>query len=534
MKVFINILYILLALMGCIVFVVLGVVNFQNIAALIGSGVILAVQVCLFVVNNIRSVPARKERKNCATLILSFRTFSLSSMALEIVLMLMLYVVFDKSLSNLSFLYKQAYVLLLLFIVTIASVLFGKLLKSRTTKLTVYVSGVVLLLACFVVPTDTQWGIVVYYIMFFVGFGQIAAWLYSMFVETMRVAQISNLDNQSVRHMQLRDQLGAMIISQCVFALVVFADNLPLFVGWTTILQTLCSILLLVALFFAIKQPLDYSYSNKMDEYLSKTNPNINYELLQEQLQDTLFTRRKSVFVAVARALLKPFFPAKVIGKENVDTSHGAVVFVANHYEIYGPVVTVLRMPFRVRPWIHSRMLDKTVLADQMQRGVEGMFKKLPKKIVDKIPGMFVPLMYQALSSTEPIAVHRDSSREVINTFNNTVRALEQGDNILIFPEKPEEGQWYSQFGNVDAFYTGFADIGRMYYKKTGKNVLFYPVYVDKMHHEIVIGEGVQFDQCNERHEEKQRIAKKLNDSMKVMASNAQQRYDAEKNKKKK
>ena len=534
MKVFINILYILLALMGCIVFVVLGVVNFQNIAALIGSGVILAVQVCLFVVNNICSVPARKERKNCATLILSFRTFSLSSMALEIVLMLMLYVVFDKSLSNLSFLYKQVYVLLLLFIVTIASVLFGKLLKSRTTKLAVYVSGVVLLLACFLVPTDTQWGIVVYYVMFFVGFGQIAAWLYSMFVETMRVAQISNLDNQSVRHMQLRDQLGAMIISQCVFALVVFADNLPLFVGWTTILQTLCSILLLVALFFAIKQPLDYSYSNKMDEYLSKTNPNINYELLQEQLQDTLFTRRKSVFVAVARALLKPFFPAKVIGKENVDTSHGAVVFVANHYEIYGPVVTVLRMPFRVRPWIHSRMLDKTVLADQMQRGVEGMFKKLPKKIVDKIPGMLVPLMYQALSSTEPIAVHRDSSREVINTFNNTVRALEQGDNILIFPEKPEEGQWYSQFGSVDSFYTGFADIGRMYYKKTGKSVLFYPVYVDKVHREIVIGQGVQFDGTNERHEEKQRIAKELNDSMKVMASNAQQRYDAEKNKKKK
>lgn len=534
MKVFINILYILLALMGCIVFVVLGVVNFQNIAALIGSGVILAVQVCLFVVNNIRSVPARKERKNCATLILSFRTFSLSSMALEIVLMLMLYVVFDKTLSNVSILYKQAYVLLLLFIAIVASVLFGKLLKSRTTKLTVYVSGVVLLLACFLVPTDTQWGIVVYYVMFFVGFGQIAAWLYSMFVETMRVAQISNLDNQSVRHMQLRDQLGAMIISQCVFALVVFADNLPLFVGWTTILQTLCSILLLVALFFAIKQPLDYSYSNKMDEYLSKTNPNINYELLQEQLQDTLFTRRKSVFVAVARALLKPFFPAKVIGKENVDTSHGAVVFVANHYEIYGPVVTVLRMPFRVRPWIHSRMLDKTVLADQMQRGIEGMFKKFPKKIVDKIPPMLVPLMYKTLASTEPIAVHRDNAREVIQTFNNTVRALEQGDNILIFPEKPEEGQWYSQFGNVDAFYTGFADIGRMYYKKTGKNVLFYPVYVDKMHHEIVIGEGVQFDQCNERHEEKQRIAKELNDSMKVMASNAQQRYDAEKNKKKK
>ena len=534
MKVFINILYILLALMGCIVFVVLGVVNFGNVTALICAGVILTVQIALFFLNNIRSVTARKERKNCSTLKLSFRTFSLSATSLEIILMLMLYVVFDKTLSNVSILYKQAYVLLLLFIAIVASVLFGKLLKSRTTKLAVYVSGVVLLLACFLVPTDTQWGIVVYYVMFFVGFGQIAAWLYSMFVETMRVAQISNLDNQSVRHMQLRDQLGAMIISQCVFALVVFADNLPLFVGWTTILQTLCSILLLVALFFAIKQPLDYSYSNKMDEYLSKTNPNINYELLQEQLQDTLFTRRKSVFVAVARALLKPFFPAKVIGKENVDTSHGAVVFVANHYEIYGPVVTVLRMPFRVRPWIHSRMLDKTVLADQMQRGIEGMFKKFPKKIVDKIPPMLVPLMYKTLASTEPIAVHRDNAREVIQTFNNTVRALEQGDNILIFPEKPEEGQWYSQFGNVDAFYTGFADIGRMYYKKTGKNVLFYPVYVDKMHHEIVIGEGVQFDQCNERHEEKQRIAKKLNDSMKVMASNAQQRYDAEKNKKKK
>lgn len=535
MKLLVRILNIILTVAGSAAAVNVVLNGFTDAFSLIFAVAVTAIQVALFVYCNVRSTSLRKARKNSTSLNLIYRTSAMSVVAVAIVALLVIYRFFYSFSSDFNIAYIQAYALVIIFVVAVVSVLFSRLLKNRMTKLSVFVSGVILTIASFIVPTADTVGIVIYCVVFFVGIGQVVAWLYSMSVEMKRVAVVVNLDDTSATYMQCRDHIGAMLIAQCVFALVVMGSvALNTSLSWLNTLQLTCSVLLILSLFFAMMQPLDRRYSNKIDQYMEKCDPNINYELLQQQLQTTLNTGRKSVFVLMLRNILKPFFPAKVRGRENVDMSEGAVVFVANHYEIYGPIVTILRMPFATRPWVNARMLDKKVLAEQMQFGVDNMCKALPKKLRNKLPDMLQPLVYKVMTSIEPIAVHRDSSREVINTFKDTVEALEQGDNILVFPEKPEAGKHYSDDGAVDAFYTGFADIGRMYYRKTGKKVRFYPVYVDKNNREIVIGEGLEYNSENPKQDEKRRIAEVLNARMQAMSEQGLAKFNSKTSKSKK
>ena len=59
-------------------------------------------------------------------------------------------------------------------------------------------------------------------------------------------------------------------------------------------------------------------------------------------------------------------------------------------------------------------------------------------------------------------------------------------------------------------FYTGFAHIAKMYYDRTGKALLFYPLYSDMDERAFRIGEPVAYDPALEPHEGKRRLAEQL------------------------
>ena len=63
------------------------------------------------------------------------------------------------------------------------------------------------------------------------------------------------------------------------------------------------------------------------------------------------------------------------------------------------------------------------------------------------------------------IPVDRSQPSKLISTMRQSIAALEEGHNLLIFPETgiPE----YS-LTSVTPFYSGFAMLGRLYYRKTG------------------------------------------------------------------
>ncbi|MDL2257622.1 hypothetical protein LJC42_00495 [Eubacteriales bacterium OttesenSCG-928-K08] len=273
------------------------------------------------------------------------------------------------------------------------------------------------------------------------------------------------------------------------------------------------AIFVTIALLFALAQPLNKDYSRKLAHYRSQQRQGKVNPALGTRLQLQLVQRTRHILPSILRAIVRPFMPCRVIGKENVDIENGPVVFVCNHLEIYGPLITNLHLPFYFRSWIISRMLDKDIVAEHLTSGVDIVLHWVPERLRKHIPRLVAPLVFTVLRSLDPIPVYRGSVREVIKTIQLTVDAMEYEDNILLFPENPGDGENYKEAG-VSQFYSGFVTIGSEYYKRTGLCTTFYPMYADKAKHTLTIGEGIRYDSQNSKAKEKDRIVQALFDWM--------------------
>jgi 1-acyl-sn-glycerol-3-phosphate acyltransferase len=163
-------------------------------------------------------------------------------------------------------------------------------------------------------------------------------------------------------------------------------------------------------------------------------------------------------------------------------------------------------------------MVEKEHIYGYLLNGYNVKNSKLPmfiKKAYCKIAG---PVLIWAMNSVEPIPVYRGTGREIIKTMKLTVEALEQEDNILLFPENNIKTERYTRLPGE--FFTGFAHIGKEYFKKTGKNITFYPMYADSERRIIFMGAGITYDEKNHPANEKERIVEHLKKSMDEMAAN--------------
>ena len=100
---------------------------------------------------------------------------------------------------------------------------------------------------------------------------------------------------------------------------------------------------------------------------------------------------------------------------------------------------------------------------------------------------LIAPFASWALSKADTIAVYKDG--RIVHTFKETVEKLNEGNNIIIFPECPTE------FNDiVNEFQDKFVDVARLYYKKHNKELSFVPMYNAAKLKTIVIGKPIKFD----------------------------------------
>lgn len=285
-------------------------------------------------------------------------------------------------------------------------------------------------------------------------------------------------------------------------------------------------IALAVACVFACLQPLDKKSVDKMIVYRTAQGEEKEKELIRNSLAEKIIKTKNKIGIRLMTWFVRPFFPSKCIGKEKIKKGDGPVIFVANHYEIYGPVIAVLRMPESFRPWVINEMLDDKMIEEQMVGGIDKI-KFLPQCVKKRMPKIIKGFMKYILTAMDPIPVYKGNLREVITTINLTVQAMQQGDNIMLFPERPDVA--YNSDGGVDRFYSGFAEIGASYYTKTGKSTTFYPVYISKKKRKLFIGEGIKYDVTAPKAEEKRRIANLLHERMQNMSNDCNKKSETEK-----
>jgi len=269
---------------------------------------------------------------------------------------------------------------------------------------------------------------------------------------------------------------------------------------------------MIVAICAALNQPLDARSYEKLMNYLDGGEGD---ERVREKLRDLLVRKyRMRHAVRILSSIARPFLRLRVSGKENLRKNEYPSVFVCNHGFIYGPITAVIYLPTYFRPWIHDAMLDREKTTEELAYS----FPHLPRFLSRMLAG----LVCGVLRSCDPIPVVRGNSRDVMSTFELSISALEDGDNLLLFPEHPNprtrDGDPDQDVSTLRGFFTGFAHIGKMYYEKTGQSLLFYPLYTDAGRREFRIGEPVRYDPSLSPRESKAAIATELHARMQELS----------------
>ena len=200
------------------------------------------------------------------------------------------------------------------------------------------------------------------------------------------------------------------------------------------------------------------------------------------------------------------FKKAKTVYEE--EPQEGEVgVYCVNHAAAVGPSLMTLYFEPQHCTWIISYVLDKkqkqNFIFHDFMHG-EGKKHKGFWRALAKVTGV---LLRPLLDLARPIPVFHD--RRVMETLKESVEELNAGNNIVIFPECPQK---YSEY--VFNLYDGFADLGRTYYKETGKRLKFYPVYVENKSHTISIAKPVEYDPNINPKVERKRIAEYVRDGI--------------------
>lgn len=188
----------------------------------------------------------------------------------------------------------------------------------------------------------------------------------------------------------------------------------------------------------------------------------------------------------VIRALVKLVYPKlQVEGAENLPEE--ACIVVGNHSQMHGPIAAELYFPGKHRIWCAAQMMYlKEVPAYAFQDFWSGKpkythwFYKLASYVI-------APLSVCVFNNAGTIPVFRDT--RLLTTFRQTVSALNDGANVVIFPECAEK---HNQI--VNRFQDKFIDVAKLYYKRTGKRVSFVPMYLAPKRKTMYLGKGIEFD----------------------------------------
>lgn len=204
------------------------------------------------------------------------------------------------------------------------------------------------------------------------------------------------------------------------------------------------------------------------------------------------------------------FFPKfKVEGFENIEGE--PCIIGGNHCQVYGPIACELYMKGNYAIWCAGETMDKKVIT---KYAFEAFWSRKPKwthwfyKLIAKIG----PLVAQVFIDAHTVPVYRDI--KVMKTFHIAMEKLEKGYNNILFLEN------YMPHNNIiNDFKRGFVDMGRFYYKKTGKILKFAPMYVAPALKTIYIGKPIAFDPNAKIEDERERIPHYLMDAITEIAT---------------
>lgn len=195
--------------------------------------------------------------------------------------------------------------------------------------------------------------------------------------------------------------------------------------------------------------------------------------------------KKVSRLYRIIKWLIWVFYPKMdVAGVENLPEE--ASLIVGNHTQMNGPIACELYFPGKRYTWCAGQMMH---LKDVPAYAYEDFWSGKPKGIrwfYKALSYVIAPLSVCVFNNANTIGVYRDA--RIVTTFRETMKKLEEGANVVVFPE---HGEPYNHI--LYDFQDRFIDIARFYYKKTGKALSFVPLYIAPKLKMMYLGEPVRY-----------------------------------------
>lgn len=216
------------------------------------------------------------------------------------------------------------------------------------------------------------------------------------------------------------------------------------------------------------------------------------------------------VFYKVVWRLVWIFYPRYTIeGLENLPEEPSIVV--GNHSQMHGPIFSELYFPGRRSIWCAGQMMHAKEVPEYAYHDFWDEKPAFLHPLFHLLSYIIAPLISAIMRCGDTIAVYHDT--RVISTFRTTIQKLNEGDHIIIFPECKKG---YNQI--LCAFQENFIDVAKLYYKKTGKEVCFVPMYLAPKLKKAYFGKPIRYDSTQPIAAERARICKELMESITSIA----------------
>ena len=124
---------------------------------------------------------------------------------------------------------------------------------------------------------------------------------------------------------------------------------------------------------------------------------------------------------------------------------------------------------------------------------------------------IIAPVSVCVFSNARTIGVYHDT--RILSTFKSTVKMLQEGKSVVIFPEQDVKHNHI-----VYDFQDKFIDIAKLYYKKTGKELSFVPMYIAPKLKKLCLGRPVTFNAAEAMDTQRSRICTYLMDEITAIA----------------
>ena len=171
-------------------------------------------------------------------------------------------------------------------------------------------------------------------------------------------------------------------------------------------------------------------------------------------------------------------------GQENLPDEPALII--GNHSQMNGPIVGELYVPGAPYIWCAGEMMHLKDVPEYAFRDFWSQKSKWTRPFYKLLSYLIAPIAVCIFNNARTIGVYHDA--RILSTFKNTVKILEEGKSVVIFPEH-DVGHNHI----VSDFQDKFVDIAKLYYKKTGRELHFVPMYIAPKLKQVCLGKPVQF-----------------------------------------